>query len=377
MADASTSRTYPIGPTDELAQEIWASQMAWEVYQGNFFVKSGMTHEYKGDESAFTRKPGLPIAVKSEFGREAGQKMTLQMVRRLLRGLRTDENGASTLTQYTYGTSYAVGYEQLITMLYANLWLAKIKTQVGVDSPDINGTRTDMKLDPTAKRLLTDWLTDKEEELYVDGMVEGCAYHAYASGFASQSAHPNTYRPAGASSAATVSDTMTMNARELRRISRMCKVKKLQPIKIEGEEAFLVLMSSAVVSDLLQDEEYKTVAANAMARGKDNPLVSGAIGKFHNLYIYEYERARADATYTNVENVMILGADALGVGYGSEVAFYTRSEDGFGDRWGKAIARIMGTGRFTFTNQTSGSSVTLNQSSAIWQVWKDTDEFDV
>lgn len=374
MADASTSMSYPIAATDVLAEEIWSTKLHEEALFENWFNQHGMMGEEKGGEDPFERPSGLPIMYKSEFGKEAGQQLHMAMQRQLQRGVRLDENGASTLTTYTRGSSYAVGYEEAMAFLDMTVWLDKLKHFVANDSPDLFQHRTAIKMEPAMRRGLSTWLTAQEEELVIDGYVDGSAYIAIQDSLTSAVDHPNMYYREGASSNDTLGESHVMTARELRRIMRFCQVKKLSPIKINGESCYVVLMSSALVASLLEDDEFQRVCAQAQVRGDKNPLVSGSIGRFYNLYIHSYERARTVTSYSHVEQVMVLGANSLALGYGSEPRFTTRNEDGYGDRFGRGIARIIGCARADWYD--NGTTLTLNQSSGLWKVYKPLDDFD-
>jgi N4-gp56 family major capsid protein len=372
--DASTSKSYPIGSADPLTEEIWSQKTHIEAEKLNFFNRKGLTAEDKGEEDPFKRPGGPPIVTKSEFGKKAGQKLNLRMRQQLNRGMRLDEDGATTLTTYTRGTNYAVGYEEALVYRDCQVWLDKLKHFVAMDSPDINQHRTSIEMEPEMKAALSQWITHNEEEIYVDGMLDGSAYIAQQDSLTSAVTHPHTYRISGANAVGEIGETHIMSAVELRRIMRFCIVKKLSPIDVDGEEAFVVLLSSALVSQLLNDEEFQRVVSQAGARGADNPLISGSIGKFYNLYLFQYERNRTVTSYDNVEQVMILGSNAVAVGYGSEPRFLVRNEDGYGDRFGRGIARIIGVGRMDFADKDDTDLV--NQSSGLWQVYKDQDEFD-
>lgn len=375
MADASTSLDFPIGAADDLAEEIWSQKNHVEVQFENYFYKSDLIAEDVGGEDAHMRKPGKPIMLKSEFDRQAGQTMHMRLRKQLKRGMRLDENGATDLTLYTRSTSYAVGNEEPLDYYDMQVKLEKLKHFVGYNSPDINQHRTSIDLEDDTESALQEWMAEQEEELIRDGFIEGSAYIAQQSGLTSPVEHPHSYYVSGAGDLDGMGDTHKMSAVELKRIMRFCKVRKLNPIKVDGENCFVVLMSSALITDLLNDTEFQTVVAQAHTRGHENPLVSGAIGKFYNLFIHCDERARAETTKPNVEQVLILGANALALGYGSEPRFLVRNEDGYGDRYGRGIARIIGCARADWVN--SADSDTLNQSSGIWHVWKDEDEFDI
>ena len=115
---------------------------------------------------------------------------------------------------------------------------------------------------------------------------------------------------------------------------------------------------------------------DAAARGDDNPIVSGAVGVYQNLCFWKYERMRVMTSGNNAANigrVMLLGADSIVTVFGSRPRIAKRNEDNYGDRWGRAIRQVWGATRCDFQNQ--ANSVTTQQSSAEWRVWRTAETF--
>jgi len=331
------------------------------------FAQKGMVAEDKGDEESHRKVAGSPIVMKSEFGKQAGQRMNMRLRRQLTRTPRTATYGT-----YTFGSTVMVGNEEAMVYMDAAIWLDKLKHSVGFDAPDINQHRTSIDLEDDVRQALKEWLVENVEEIFIDGLVDGSAYMAIQDSLTSAVAHPNQYYVSGAANLGDMDDTKVMTAKELRRISsfsRRINGAGLNPAVMGSEKGIIVLCSSYIINQLLQDEEFRTVVSQADTRGSDNRMISGSIGKFYNLYIHGYERSRLAAGSQNVEEVFILGSNALAVGYGSEPRFLVRHEDVYGDRWGRGIAQILGVARPDWV--TADNVTTLNQSSGNWRVYRD------
>jgi len=92
---------------------------------------------------------------------------------------------------------------------------------------------------------------------------------------------------------------------------------------------------------------------------------------YQNLCIHEYERMRVMTSGPNAANIgrlLLLGADAIAVAYGSRPRIVPRVETSYGDRWGRAIRQVFGASRADFQN--SANTATTQQSSAEWRAWR-------
>jgi N4-gp56 family major capsid protein len=252
-----------------------------------------------------------------------------------------------------------------------------LKNATGHNSPDVNYHRTSLDMEQEAEDALKDWLVENHEEAILDCFYDKFPYFVIADSIisASATAHPRTYYAGGVSSAASMDPAYVLNAREAQRMRSYAINRRLNPIKVDGKKAFVVLADTFCLNDLKNDPVF-SAQQNANDRGSDNPLVSGAIGSYNNLYFHEYERMRrttSGAHAGNIGQIALLGADAIAMAYGSEPRLVPRTETSYGDRWGRAIRQVFGGVRTDFVDQSL--TATINQSSAQWNVWEVQDEF--
>ena len=365
----STSLSFPIASGDRLAEIYWSTITHVEVQDETFFAKAGMVAKDGGREESHERRAGVPIILKDELRRAPGEEVRIRMRRQLTRTPRT--------SSYTYGTTSMTGSEEALVYndVRVPLWL--LKNSTGHNSPDVMYHRTSADLEQDSEDALKEWLIENHEEAILDCFYDKFPYFVIADSIASAAttAHPRTYYAGSVVSAAQMDPAYILNAREAQRMRSYAINRRLNPIKIDGKKCFVVLADTFCMNDLKNDPVFRE-QQNANDRGADNPLISGAIGSYNNLYFHEYERMRrttSGANSGNIGQIALLGADAIAVAYGSEPRLVERNEDSYQDRWGRAIRQVLGGSRTDFRNQ--GNTTTLNQSSAQWNVWEVLDEF--
>jgi len=363
-----TSLSFPVASGDQLADIAWADEMHVETQDELWFTQQGMTAKDTGGELAHERRSGLPIILRDDLKRKAGEEVRLKMRRQLTNAPRT--------TSTTYGTGSMLGSEEAMVFLDVSVFLSLLKNAVGYNSPDLNYHRTSIDMEANAEDALKEWLVEHHEESILDAFYDGHPYQTVQSiSSVSTINHPNIYRAGGVSGDDDLTTSSILNAQEARRMRSYFVNRRLNPIRIDGGRYGVVLADTFVCNDLKGDSEFREQQASN-DRGQENPLISGSIGTYQNLCFHEYERMRrttSGANSGNVGRLALLGADAIAVAYGSEPRLVPRIETAYGDRWGRAIRQVFGARRAEFQNQ--ANTVTVQQSSAEWRVWEDRDEF--
>ncbi len=65
---------------------------------------------------------------------------------------------------------------------------------------------------------------------------------------------------------------------------------RLRPVKIDGQEWYVLLVNPACMYDLRIDSTFQQAQKDAMERGKNNPLFRGAVAVWDNVIVHETER---------------------------------------------------------------------------------------
>lgn len=370
MADAVASLSFPIGAGDRLAEIAWSGVTHVETQKELFWTMQGLAAKDKGGEMSHERRAGLPITLKDDLRRLPGEELRMRMRRQLTRTPRT--------SAATYGATSMLGSEEAMVFNDVIVYLALLKNAVGFDSPDWLFHRTSIDMENEAQDSLREWLVENHEEAILDAAYEKYPYFVQQSNSgATAVAHPRLYYADGKESAAQMDATNLLRASEIRRMRSYARNRKLNPIRINNKKAYVLLADTFVCNDLRADQMFRD-AQQANMQDSSNPLISGAIGSYLDIYVHEYERMRRTTSGPNSGNLgrcLLLGADAIAVAYGSEPRLVPRIETNYGDRWGLAIRQVFGAVRCDFRNQALAAAQTVQQSSAEWDVWEERDEF--
>ena len=235
------------------------------------------------------------------------------------------------------------------------------------DAGRMNAQRTVIEFRANAKDVLGFWWSDKLDEL---GFltVGGIAYTKTLMGatrgpesrlselaFAASVAAPSTNRKLFAGSATstatlTASDKMTWDL--VVKAKAMAGRKRLKPLRVRGENTYVLVMSTEQARDLRQSSDYKTLTAQAQERGDKNPLFQGAFRKIEGLWLYECNKvpntlnAASGSKYgasgtVDGAQALLLGAQALGFARLGDPTYEEETDD-YKNLLGFAYGQIIG-----------------------------------
>lgn len=86
-------------------------------------------------------------------------------------------------------------------------------------------------------------------------------------------------------------DLMTVDLIKRAKIKAMLANPKVQPLKIKGKNYWVMFVHPWVAYDLKNDPKYDAYAKDAEARGKDNPIFTGALLVIDGVIVKEHEYA--------------------------------------------------------------------------------------
>ena len=103
----------------------------------------------------------------------------------------------------------------------------------------------------------------------------------------------------------------------------MAKRKRIRPIRMGGRSFYIMVMSTEQCRDLEQSQDYKTLQAQAMPRGLDNPLFTNAKKVVGDVVIHDHQKVFntlglssgsrwGSGSTVHGAQAMLLGAQALG-----------------------------------------------------------------
>lgn len=151
----------------------------------------------------------------------------------------------------------------------------------------------------------------------------------------------------------TASDTFTWDL--VTQAKAFAKRKRMRPIRMGGKSYYCLVLSTEQCRDLEKTSDYKTLTAQALPRGMDNPLFSNAKKVINEVVIYDHQKVYntlglgsgsrwGSGSTVHGAQAMLLGAQALG---------YAALDDGtpgmdesdntdYGNRPALGIHRIIG-----------------------------------
>ena len=156
---------------------------------------------------------------------------------------------------------------------------------------------------------------------------------------------PNPTETVYASAANTVSSTTANDKLTTALISRakrkaMMHAPKVQPIKVDGMDKYIMLVSPWAARDLKDDPKWLAAQQNANVRGSKNPIFTGALGEYDGVILYEYERvslSNSGASSANVCYNLLLGKQAACFAVARSAKHIEQTDD-YGNVAGNGIA---------------------------------------
>lgn len=175
------------------------------------------------------------------------------------------------------------------------------------------------------KQWLSDWLDDRLISRLSYNPSNGEVLYASA---------------AGTQSSITANDKLTTTIISRAKRKAMMHEPKVQPIKVDGMDKYIMLVHPWAARDLKDDPKWLAAQQNANVRGSKNPIFTGALGEYDGVILYEYERVQTGnigASSANVCQNLLLGKQAACFAV-SRPAKHIEQTDDYGNIAGNGIA---------------------------------------
>lgn len=175
------------------------------------------------------------------------------------------------------------------------------------------------------KQWLSDWLDDRLISRLSYNPSNGEVLYASA---------------AGTQSSITANDKLTTTIISRAKRKAMMHAPKVQPIKVDGMDKYIMLVHPWAARDLKDDPKWLAAQQNANLRGSKNPIFTGALGEYDGVILYEYERVQTSnigASSANVCQNLLLGKQAACFAV-SRPAKHIEQADDYGNIAGNGIA---------------------------------------
>ena len=175
------------------------------------------------------------------------------------------------------------------------------------------------------KQWLSDWLDDRLISRLSYNPSNGEVLYASA---------------AGTQSSITANDKLTTTIISRAKRKAMMHAPKVQPIKVDGMDKYIMLVHPWAARDLKDDPKWLAAQQNANIRGSKNPIFTGALGEYDGVILYEYERVQTGnvgASSANVCQNLLLGKQAACFAV-ARPAKHIEQTDDYGNIAGNGIA---------------------------------------
>lgn len=175
------------------------------------------------------------------------------------------------------------------------------------------------------KQWLSDWLDDRLISRLSYNPSNGEVLYASAG---------------GTQSSITANDKLTTTIISRAKRKAMMHAPKVQPIKVDGMDKYIMLVHPWAARDLKDDPKWLAAQQNANVRGSKNPIFTGALGEYDGVILYEYERVQTGnigASSANVCQNLLLGKQAACFAV-SRPAKHIEQTDDYGNIAGNGIA---------------------------------------
>lgn len=145
---------------------------------------------------------------------------------------------------------------------------------------------------------------------------------------------------AGTQSSITANDKLTTTIISRAKRKAMMHAPKVQPIKVDGMDKYIMLVHPWAARDLKDDPKWLAAQQNANVRGSKNPIFTGSLGEYDGVILYEYERVQTGnigASSANVCQNLLLGKQAACFAVARPVKHIEQIDD-YGNIAGNGIA---------------------------------------
>jgi len=215
------------------------------------------------------------------------------------------------------GNSTLEGNEEALTMYDFTVQTNMIRNAVARYQADDQKSPYDLL--PVIKSSLVQWLSDWKDNTLISKLTATPTAGEFISAAS-----------AGTEVALTANDKMTCAIISRARRKAIAHAPKVNPIKVDGEDKYIMLVGTWAARDLKSDPVWISAQQNANNRGSNNPIFTGALGEYDGVILYEYERIMNTATGASSANVvhnLLLGKQAACYGISREASHISQEND--------------------------------------------------
>lgn len=382
--------SYTQGTSNQLTKKTWDGLLHESVQDKQFF-KNLKGKDKGGEGSIESQTTNFPIVEKTQLGKDAGDQITMGLVKALVQGDTT--NSGKTANEAL------VDQELGLTFHNVKAKIAHYRNGVLIEGK-MTEQRSPYDLRVTAKSLLSDHLAK-----FLDDGVLPTIYMGYSPNVvrelgttdAPPTAHPNIIYGKNQSALANMTAGDVIDTTLLENLAVAVAETNINPIRVEGNDAHLLVVHPRGVKTLRADSAWVDANRTGMPRSGENPIFSRAFGRWANIYVMETNKVSTAKTWasatrsgsgtgadpyllsvsndtvgaglsaTDFRMNVLLGANAVARAFALESYMERRKEDDYGNKVGFGGGFLYGDRRADWAlAQDSGSDgASKNQSSIL------------
>jgi len=154
---------------------------------------------------------------------------------------------------------------------------------------------------------------------------------------------------AGADTSLTATEVMDTKVIDAAKQMAILADPKVRPIRLndgmyKGTSVYIMVVHPYQATDLRKDPVWNQAQREANVRGDKNPIISGALGMYNGVVVYQHEGIYAWAGGSSsipIARAILMGQQAGIFGEGKPQQWTEKSFD-YGNKWGIAVGRIFG-----------------------------------
>lgn len=339
------------GVNDAQTVKLWSKKLFREA------LKMTAANKFIGEGS------DAAIQTKTDTKKSAGDRISVT-----LRMLLTNDG--------VQGDAPLEGNEEALTTYVDNLLINQLRHAVNCGGRMTN-QRVPWSTREEAMMGLRDWWADRIDTSIINHLVGNTVQtdtrytgnNAVTAPTSGRIVRPSNYtNDSSLTTAATDSFTLSLIDRAVATAKTVTPM--VRPLKVRGEDSYCCILHPYQVQNLrasTSSSQWMDIQKAAMQGGQidDNPIVTGALGKYNNTYLYEDSRIpaainNAGAAVANTRRAAFFGAQAAMIAYGREndsetdMTWVEKTFD-FGNILGVAAGMIFGVKKATFNSADFGT----------------------
>lgn len=254
--------------SDPEVKKLWEERLFRDVEIESYFVSRFMSE----DENNL-------VQVDTKLTKSQGDQITFMLVPNLVGDGVTSGTVLEGNEEGLNSHDYSITLEQY---RHATRTKGKLDVQRPAFSiPDVS--RSKLKI----------WGAEKIDKLLISALTSSFTKYLYRDGVAGA--------PSGTGTASTAKTALTAANSKLTpnfisalrvwaKTGGAGQTYRIRPVKIDGQDWYVLLVPPACMYDLRIDSTFQTAQKDAMERGKSNPLFRGAVAVWDNVVVHETER---------------------------------------------------------------------------------------